>query len=358
MRISVILLAVFSVVLVVGAASAYGFYIFETGAQSRLTATAQDLQETVYRLEKEKAAADNTNATLAKEKADLAAVQKQLSSERAKLQQTLNAQQQLLSVQGLLTQEQQKQIQAQTGTIGTLETTIGGITGQLQQLKKIGGEPLPKDFINSLLQATGRVRCLIAQSGGTAQYIAGSGSLLGHYPAVGNQYVVMTNGHVIADNAATGAPQCDIILGENSVFSADVVKRVQNETYDFAFLSLGAAKNIGNVIPASYEDLGIGFCEDADIELGDKITIVSYPKFQGPENAVSEGEITTIYDTNVGPIYEASAIIDNGSSGGLAILNKKKCAIGMPTWKGVGAKLGLSYIQSWPLLLSYKGINE
>ena len=104
----------------------------------------------------------------------------------------------------------------------------------------------------------------------------------------------------------------------------------------------------------SYDDLGIGFCEVADVEIGDRITVLSYPRFTGPENAVSEGYVANIFEEDAGPIYEGSAIIDNGSSGGVAILNKKRCALGMPTWKGLGDKLGLSYMQSWPLMLSYK----
>ena len=36
------------------------------------------------------------------------------------------------------------------------------------------------------------------------------------------------------------------------------------------------------------------------------------------------------------------------------ILNKKQCVVGMPTWKGLGTKLGLSYIQSWPMMLNYQ----
>jgi hypothetical protein len=42
-----------------------------------------------------------------------------------------------------------------------------------------------------------------------------------------------------------------------------------------------------------------------------------------------------------------------GSSGGVAISNKKRCVLGMPTWKGVEDKLGLGYIQSWPMMLSF-----
>lgn len=332
------------------------FMLYQETA-ARFAAAEQRALETLYKFEKVQSGLKRRIAGLEEEIVVLKSEKSALQKERQKLQETLGAQSKLLEVQGQLSTVQQQKIGEQTAKIGELKSTVGAVSSELERLKKIGGEPLPKDFINSLLQATARIRCVISQSGNMINFRAGSGSLLGRYPAVDDALVVMTNAHVIADNAVTGVPQCEVVFGDNSTYAADVVKRVFNDTYDFAFLKLGSAKSRTAVVPASYEDLGIGFCEEADVEIGDRITIVSYPRFVGPDKAVSEGSITGIFSETGGPIYEGSAIIDNGSSGGLAILNKKRCALGMPTWKGLGDKLGLSYMQSWPLLLSYKGIN-
>ncbi|MBI3114642.1 MAG: trypsin-like peptidase domain-containing protein, partial [Candidatus Harrisonbacteria bacterium] len=324
----------------------------ETAA--RAAAAEQQALETLYRFEKEQAALRRRVDALGQENSVLKGTASALEKERAKLKETLGAQSKLLDVQGQLSTVQQQKIGEQGSKIGELQQTVGTVSTELERLKKLGGEPLPKDFINSLLQATARIRCTISRSGNTVNFRAGSGSLLGRYPAVGDELVVMTNAHVIADNVATGAPQCEVVFGDGSEYAADVVKRVFDDTYDFALLKLGATKSRVAVQPVSYDDLGIGFCEVADVEVGDRITIVSYPRFTGPENAVSVGYVTNIFAEDAGPIYEGSAIIDNGSSGGVAILNKKRCALGMPTWKGLGDKLGLSYMQSWPLMLSYK----
>ncbi len=279
--------------------------------------------------------------------------------ELARLENNLQAKNKALSLQEKLTSEQQKLITVQekistqqNNSIQDLQTNLGGAKTEIEKLKKTGGEPLPKDFINSLLQATLRIKCLVAKNGDMLEFSAGSGSILGRYSAVNNKEVIMTNAHVAKPNSITGAFDCSILSGENVAYKATVVRRVAEANYDFAFLSLGEPIDKNAQIPIiSYENLGIGFCESSEVAVGDLITILSFPKFVGPENAVSTGAISDILE---GPIYEASAIIDSGSSGGVAILNKKQCVLGMPTWKGLGTKLGLSYIQSWPMMLNYR----
>ena len=236
-------------------------------------------------------------------------------------------------------------------SIKGLETKLGDAASVIDELKRTGGEPLPKDFINQLLQATVRIRCNIAQlPGGSVRVRAGSGSLLGRYEAAGGDAVIMTNAHVIAKNESAGEYDCFAIFGEDTYYNVSVVRSVRESGLDFALLRLGSP--VSKAAPViSYTDLGVGFCEFEDVSLNDYITILSYPGFAGPDKAVSEGRIADVYD---GPIYEASALVDQGSSGGVAILNKKRCMLGMPTWKGVGERLGLSYIQSWPMMLAYR----
>ncbi len=277
----------------------------------------------------------------------------------AQLQNDLKSKDRKISLQEKLTVEQQKLIATQekisveqSNSIQNLKVDLGGAQTEIEKLKKVGGEPLPKDFINSLLQATIRIKCLVAQNGDILEFSAGSGSILGQYSVVNNKEVIMTNAHVVKLSGLTNTFDCSILSSDNVSYKANLVRRVAEANFDFAFFSLGEPVDKNAQIPIiSYENLGIGFCEFKDVAVGDMITILSFPKFSGPENAVSTGEISDILE---GPIYEASAVIDSGSSGGVAILNKKKCVLGMPTWKGLGTKLGLSYIQSWPMMLNYR----
>ncbi len=338
MRLAVIISVILGAALIVGVFWSVQVMKLNSEAQTRQQKIQQELLEANYQLGNLYRAATKENVRLAgtvKQREEKLAIQERLAGEQRRL---IGAQQELSTVQ--------------VSKIGGLETELGGAKVTIEELKKQGGAPLPKNFIDSLLQATVRIRCFLSQEGNVRNYRAGSGSLLGRYNAVDYNYVVMTNAHVTRPNVATGAPDCDVVFGEGeAVYRAPVVRKVEQAGLDFAFLKLDQPKEgFASTTLVSYEELGVGFCEFKDVAIGDRITVLSFPKFTGPENAVSVGEITDILD---GPIYEASAIIDQGSSGGVAILNKKKCALGMPTWEGIGARLGISYIQSWPMMLGY-----
>lgn len=248
-----------------------------------------------------------------------------------------------------LTTKQGNQLRAQGVAIDYVQTELGGVKGQLEEFKKIGGAPLPKDFINKLLQASVRVRCVLSRSSDVERFRAGSGSLLGQHSGVDGGMVIMTNAHVVAMNDR-GEYDCTVVFGEESYYRATVLRRVFQDNYDFALLKLGDHDVGPEVVPVAYDHLGIGFCEFSDIEIDDLVTMITFPQFVGPMNAESHGVITQVIE---GPIYETSAPIDQGSSGGVAILDKKRCALGMPTWKGIGSRTGFSYIQSWPMMLQY-----
>lgn len=270
-----------------------------------------------------------------------------LSEKRAAL--TLREKQ--LQQSRVLERQQSQTLQAQSVSLDGLKNELGGVKLQLSDLKKLGGEPLPKDFINSLLQATARIRCITHRTAELEHFRSGSASLIGRYPAVHDELVLLTNAHVLDVNEDTGKYECEVIFGEDSTFRTVVRRRVFQDRYDFALLTLGESLPGVLVTPVSYNDFGIGFCEFRDVEQNDAVTVVSFPQFQGPASAISEGRITNFIQ---GPIYEITAPIDHGSSGGIAILNKKRCALGMTTWKGVGQQAGFGYIQSWPMMLGYK----
>jgi S1-C subfamily serine protease len=67
----------------------------------------------------------------------------------------------------------------------------------------------------------------------------------------------------------------------------------------------------------------------------------------GISETVTEGIISGIV---AGPIYKTNAAIDHGNSGGVAILNKNGCALGIPTLGASGLTSGIGYIQSYPLI--------
>ncbi|NOY35351.1 MAG: hypothetical protein GXP44_00230, partial [bacterium] len=50
----------------------------------------------------------------------------------------------------------------------------------------------------------------------------------------------------------------------------------------------------------------------------------------------------------------SSGIIDKGNSGGIAILNKDKCSLGIPTWVNLGEASSVGIIQSWKTIYGDK----
>jgi hypothetical protein len=66
----------------------------------------------------------------------------------------------------------------------------------------------------------------------------------------------------------------------------------------------------------------------------------------GISETVTQGTIAGILP---GPIYKFDGAIDHGNSGGLAILDKNSCVLGIPTLGDSGLTAGIGYIQSFNL---------
>lgn len=74
------------------------------------------------------------------------------------------------------------------------------------------------------------------------------------------------------------------------------------------------------------------YCTPSDVQIGDKVYILGYPAIGGETITMTEGIISG-YDNN---FYKTSAKIDQGNSGGVAVLGKKNCYLGIPTSVAVG----------------------
>ena len=101
---------------------------------------------------------------------------------------------------------------------------------------------------------------------------------------------------------------------------------------------------------------GKGQCSATAAKVGDSITIFGYPSsgnLLGVSETVTDGIISGILP---GPIYKTNAAIDHGNSGGVAILNKSGCALGIPTLGESGLTAGIGYVQSY--ILASQAINQ
>jgi hypothetical protein len=76
------------------------------------------------------------------------------------------------------------------------------------------------------------------------------------------------------------------------------------------------------------------------------VTIFGYPasgNYLNVSETVTQG---TISGQTPGPIYKFDGAIDHGNSGGLAVLDKNSCDLGIPTLGVSGLTAGTGYIQS------------
>lgn len=235
-------------------------------------------------------------------------------------------------------------------TLQNLEQQISVLTLQASNVQ-VQSDILSQNFFQSLMPAVVKISCVINARRGTTAI--GSGIVI---PS-GDGYSVLTNGHVISSNIRKQEPLCYAFFPQPPNYAiGDIFYETTSlgSTYstidkpDVGFLKIEKASDSSKVL-SSIPSTDIKGCNDADIQIGDKVTIFGYPSFGGNSLTVTDGIISGI---EKGPIYKTSAKIDQGNSGGIAVLNKKQCMIGMPTWLASGTLEGLGYIQSWTMISS------
>ncbi len=176
---------------------------------------------------------------------------------------------------------------------------------------------------------------------------------------------ITTNYHVYNEASGGGTPTCYAVYPEPPDFSynaeyGDYQLVLVSHEYDTDTYEDEAEFTIGALYPSatplnplpSINNLpltgsgGVG-CPDATV--GDTVTVFGYPasgNLLGISETVTQGTIAGILP---GPIYKFDGAIDHGNSGGLAVLNKDSCVLGIPTLGDSGLTAGIGYIQSFSL---------
>lgn len=266
---------------------------------------------------------------------------------------------------------QQKLSESQKQVIGDLQNKIAEQSSKTREIAKdiIGLKTLPGQIgelqsnnlspglIGKIASTVVFVECQISFS--PSVRIIGSGSIW-------SKTRVITNAHILqdfigSDTGASPSPLCSVSfprpgdLTATLLYDADfITRKISQNGVDVGILEVKnpfKPEDAVNPIPTLY-DLGIGGCSASEVSVGDKITVFGYPAYGGSSLTITDGIISGFEDFSGGLIYKTSAKIDKGNSGGIAILNKKQCLIGMPTWAEKGAFEGLGYIQSLDLIAS------
>lgn len=172
---------------------------------------------------------------------------------------------------------------------------------------------------------------------------SGSGYVLGADTGNGD-LVVLTNNHVIdvalhniyGESIGLTMPptSCDIWVPGDSQF-ATVYNNDSGITFAGSKKEDFGTINIKNPTPYMKKVIGIngGSMCDKKAELGEKILILGYPGIGDQNDITVTDGIVSGYDGNY---YITSAKVEAGNSGGVAILLKNNCYLGIPTFVQVG----------------------
>jgi len=200
--------------------------------------------------------------------------------------------------------------------------------------------------------------------------VSGSGSSL--WVVALGQVEILTNFHIVVEGSIKEAgeyvpPTCYAVYPKPPNFSYDGSRgnyqlkllsiRYNPDSYqDTALFKLGDPVDRTTplkIVPSFDLSSSVPVCLVTDIvNVGDRLTIFGYPNsgnLLGISETVTDGIISGILP---GPIYKTSAPIDHGNSGGIAVLNKAHCILGIPTLGESGLTAGIGYVQSLWLALT------
>lgn len=168
-----------------------------------------------------------------------------------------------------------------------------------------------------------------------------SGSALAVYVQSTDQYTLWTNKHVTAHS---GGKLCRIIFPDSNSPLISIKARVgSNSNEDFAVVDIpkpneqiqNTIKNVVNTSP---------FLCSQKPSIGDEIVILGYPGIGSHTDITATEGIISGFDGNY---FITSAKIEQGNSGGVAILLKDNCYLGIPSFSQLGVIESLGRILDW-----------
>jgi|GEM_PF-2966175 len=174
------------------------------------------------------------------------------------------------------------------------------------------------------------IECEFTYSNGV-RYAAKSGS--------GMDYdgVVITNKHVLTDDEGYGPSSCTLVF-TNGTRITEPLSSIKVATNDDDWGSITISNKAAYTRPKS--PLGMYGCYGGPLPAeGDEVLVLGYPGIGSQTSLTATRGIISAID---GKFYVTDAKIDHGNSGGVAILLRRNCYMGIPTFviKGELESLG------------------
>lgn len=159
-----------------------------------------------------------------------------------------------------------------------------------------------------------------------------------------NGYNIITNRHVVTNKQGVGANECTTLFPWDKDFTVSSDGIGRGITEDYGFIKLPDDPFLSKFPKESFKT-----CPLNSISIGDKLVILGFPSI-GAESTITatEGIISGV-DQNY---FITSAKIDQGNSGGAAILIKDDCYLGIPSSSMVGGIESLGRILKWTFAIN------
>lgn len=189
----------------------------------------------------------------------------------------------------------------------------------------------------------GNLKCFWGLNGNYSLIKQGSGTITG---MGGDTLGILTNRHVVDDGNGYSPNVCDFWLPNDPNLITSLNTNVNSSItygsngYDYAGIKINNPDDyIKSMKTAIHERLNgkTGYCYKDypnDILLGDELIVLGYPAIGSAASQTFVLKLTHGYISgNDGDYYLTDAKIEEGNSGGLAVLIKHDCFIGIPTFK-------------------------
>jgi len=169
---------------------------------------------------------------------------------------------------------------------------------------------------------------------------SGSGTLYRYTEGGAEKFAVLTNRHLVIDSKNISASSCALRFPDHdttytgSRAAGDI--EISSDGYDFGRIIITNPSQYLRGIATS----NVSFCSSR-AAIGDEIIILGYPLIGSQEDITATDGIISGYDSDY---YITSAKVEQGNSGGTAVLLSKNCLLGIPTFVQLGTLEALARI--------------
>lgn len=218
------------------------------------------------------------------------------------------------------------------GEIAAQQAQLADLSSRLANFQTAPKSNNTTDIVNQWSGAVYKVVCRFEGADGKAYTQSGSG--LGFN--MSDSAVFMTNRHILTPEIGGSLDRCTVSQNGTDLFLLDLENTRVDVELDFAFYVFNSQQSVFKKRLTSEN-----ICRATSVSQGESIVILGYP-ITGVKNSatVTEGIIAGAEDN----FYVTSAKIEQGNSGGAAVLTSQSCLLGLPTYAEVGRVESLARI--------------